>query len=117
MLLAVYLTPIHSVVPTCYIEAFVASIEITFQWNSGSNTGPLPHGYEVVVLQEERDDTKKMKSVSYFPAVALSAYRVTVDGLTSNTEYLVQVRANGSHIPNVKSAWVETRVKTLSQSE
>lgn len=105
------------IVPTCYIEAFDGLIEITFQWNSGSNTGPLPHGYEVIVWQEERDDTKKIKSVNYFPAVALSTYRVAVDGLTSNMEYLVQVRANGSHIPNMKSAWVETRVKTLPRGE
>lgn len=104
-------------VPTCYIEPFNTGIEITFQWNSGEKLGPLPHGYEVVVWQEGRDDTKKVKSVNYFPAVTLSTYRVIVDGLTSNMTYLVQVRANGSHIPNMKSAWVETRIQTLAHGE
>ena len=102
--------------PTCYIEPFNTAIEITFQWNSGEKLGSLPHGYEVVVWQEERDDTK-MKSVNYFPAATLSTYRVMVDGLASNTMYLVQVRANGSHIPNMKSAWVETRIQTLAHGE
>ena len=105
------------VVPTCYIEPFNTGIEMTFQWNGGEKLGPLPHGYEVVVWQEGRDDTKKMKSVNYFPAVTLSTYRVIVDGLTSNMTYLVQVRANGSHSPNMKSAWVETRIRTLAHGE
>ena len=104
------------VVPAYYVRAFDTFVQITFWWNRG-NTGLLPHGYEVVVWQEEREDTKKMKSVNYFPAIAQSPYRATVDGLTSNTKYLVQVRANGSHIPNMKSAWAETRLKTLSQGE
>lgn len=105
------------IVPTCYIEPYSTAIEITFQRDSGGSLGPLPHGYEVAVWQEEIENTMTLKSVNYFPAVDLSTYRVTVNGLTSNMMYLVQVRANGSHIPNMKSAWVETRIQTLTHGE
>lgn len=103
--------------PTCYIESYITAIKITFKLDSAGNLGPLAHGYEVVVWQVEREDTKNLKSFHYFPAVSLPTYCVTVDGLTSNMIYLVQIRANGSHIPNMKSAWVETRIQTLAHGE
>ena len=105
------------VVPTCYIEPYNTAIKITFQLDTDGSLGHLAHGYEVVVWEVEGEDTKNQKSFHYFPAVSLSTYCVTVDGLTSNTIYLVQIRANGSHIPNMKSAWVETRIQTLAHGE
>ena len=105
------------IVPTCYIEPYSTAIEIIFQLDSSRNLGLLAHGYEVAVWQEERENSMTLISVHYFPTVELPTYRVTVSGLTSNMMYLVQVRANGSHIPNMKSAWVETRIQTLTHGE
>ena len=105
------------IVPTCYIEPYSTAIKVIFQLNSNGRLGLLAHGYEVAVWQVERENTMTLKSINYFPAVELPTYRATVNGLTSNMMYLVQVRANGSHIPNMKSAWVETRIQTLAHGE
>jgi hypothetical protein len=81
------------------------SITVQFQYNY--YTGPPPHGHEVVV--QNKDLNSVLSYSSYFQ---ISILHAVISGLSPNTEYVLHIRANGSHHAGNYGRWKSVEVKT-----
>ena len=93
-------------VPQFHINSST-STSITVQFPYNYYTGPPPHGHEVVV------ENKDLNSVlSYSRYFQISILHAVISDLSPNTEYVLHIRANGSHHTGNYGRWKSVEVKT-----
>ena len=80
---------------------------ITVHFQSGYYTGPPPHGHEIIV--QNKDINSVLSYSRYFKISILVA---VLTGLTPNTEYVLHIRANGTHHAGNYGRWKTSEMKT-----
>ena len=80
---------------------------ITVHFQSGYYTGPPPHGHEIIV--QNKDVNSVLSYSRYFEISILVA---VLTGLTPNTEYVLHIRANGTHHAGNYGRWKTSEMKT-----